>query len=94
VKRPARRPVELEVVNVNAPTRESSRAGGTGASAPMSLVLPAGVRLAPLVAAAPSETISALAAAVVRAYERDHHWDDMSAEDVTVCGRFGAGAVL
>ena len=51
--------------------------------------------LSPLVAAPPSETISALAAAVVRAYEREHAWDDMSAEDVTVCARFnGTRAAL
>jgi len=47
--------------------------------------------LAPLVAAPPSETISALAAAVVQAYERklgrDCEWDDMAAEDVTVIAR-------
>ena len=51
--------------------------------------------LAPLVPEPPSETISALAAAVVQAYEREHGWDDMSAEDVTVCARFnGARAAL
>ena len=67
---------------------ERCRTGASGGGGPR-------LTLAPLVPEPPTETVSAMAAAIVRAYEEEHEWETMDATDVTVCARLnGSRAAL